>query len=413
MKAATFTCLRLGVSLGLCVTTLFTGACTFLPSSGPSGHKIKALAGRSTGDPSYQLVPIDDQVLGALSRSNNRSAYLAAGGRDSDHLFGARGLEAFGRANPQAITLGDVVSVAIYETDAALFGPSLASGQLAVSPMTAIPPQTVDRTGEISVPYVGRVRVLGRLTREVESDIRESLRLKTADPQVVVNISQRQGGDLISVTGDVKSAARIPVSLAGTSLVDSIAAAGGAQSAPYDTMVTVTRGDSTRSDTLQEIYDKPAKNISLQPGDTIVLRKRALNFLAFGATGRVGSFPITVEDLRLSDAVAASGGPADLEANPATIFVYRLEPASLLREIGRTNLAGDGLTTPVVYQLDLHNPKGFFYANNFTVRDRDLVYYAPAGSAGVVKFMRLVNTLLAPAIGGAGAASSATILASP
>jgi polysaccharide export outer membrane protein len=288
--------------------------------------------------------------------------------------------------------------------------PNLASSNRHLQP---IPPQTVDRTGEISVPYVGRVRVLGRLTGEVESDIRESLRLKTADPQVVVNISQRQGGDLISVTGDVKSAARIPVSLAGTSLVDSIAAAGGAQSAPYDTMVTVTRGDSTRSDTLQEIYDKPAKNISLQPGDTIVLRKRALNFLAFGATGRVGSFPITVEDLRLSDAVAASGGPADLEANPATIFVYRLEPASLLREIGRTNLAGDGLTTPVVYQLDLHNPKGFFYANNFTVRDRDLVYYAPAGSAGVVKFMRLVNTLLAPAIGGAGAASSATILASP
>lgn len=388
-----------------------TTSCTFLPSSGPSGHKIKAQAGRASGQPSYQLVPIDDQVLGTLSRNNRGSAYLPAGGRPSDDLFGTRGLEGFGGSKPHAIAMGDVVSVAIYETDNTLFGPSLSSAQLAVSPMTALPPQTIDRTGEISVPFVGRVRALGRLPGEVEADIREGLRMKTADPQVVVSVHERQGGDLVSVTGDVQSATRIPVSLAGTKLVDAIAAAGGARSAPYDTMVSVTRGASTRSDTLQDIYNRSAKNISLQPGDTVVLRNRALNFLAFGATGRVGSYPITVEDLRLSDAVAASGGPSDLEANPATIFVYRQEPVSVLREMGRENLAGDGATAPVIYQLNLHNPKGFFYANNFTVRDRDVIYYAAAGSVGVRKFMGLINTLLAPAMGAAGAASSATILA--
>ena len=233
--------------------------------------------------------------------------------------------------------------------------------------------------------------------------------MKTADPQVVVTITERRGGDLVSVAGDVKSPTRVPVSLAGTKLVDAIATAGGSLSAPYDTMVTVTRGLNTRSDLLQEVYDVPAKNIGLQPGDTIVLRKRPLSFLAFGTTGRVGSFPLTVEDLRLTDAVAASGGPTDMEANPATIFVYRHEPAKMLADLGKDVMEQES-TMPVIYQFDLTDPRGFFLANNFLIRDHDVIYYASAGSVGVYKFMRLINTFIAPAISGAGLAGSAATL---
>ena len=276
--------------------------------------------------------------------------------------------------------------------------------------MTTLPSQTVDQTGEISVPFVGRVRALGRLAGDVENDIKESLKTKTADPQVVVTLAERKGGNLISVAGDVKSPSLVPVYLAGTRLIDAIAASGGSLSAPYDTMVSVTRNSTTRSDSLQEVYKNPHKNISLQPGDTVVLRKRALTFLTFGSTGRVGSHSITVEDLSLSDAVATSGGPSDMQANPAPIFVYRQEPVGVLKDLGKTNLAGNGSTTPVIYQLDLQDPKGFFYANNFNVRDRDLIYYAPARSSKVVKFMGLVNTLISPAITGASAASAAKTL---
>ena len=117
--------------------------------------------------------------------------------------------------------------MAIYETDSSLFGPSLASGALAVSPMTPLPPQTVDQTGEISVPFVGRVRALERRTGDVEKDIKEALKLKTSDPQVVVTVAERKGGNLISIAGDVRSPSQVPVSLVGTRLIDSIAAAGG------------------------------------------------------------------------------------------------------------------------------------------------------------------------------------------
>jgi polysaccharide export outer membrane protein len=358
------------------------------------------------------LVPIDGRVLSALNNFRG-SGHLSASGRPSDRLFGRRGLEAFGGSATQSIAIGDVVSVAIFETDSALFGPSSSSGNLSASPITALPPQTVDQTGAVSVPFVGRVKALGRLPSEVESDIREGLRMKTPDPQVIVTVGERKGGNLVSVTGDVRQPGQVPVPLSGARVIDAIAAAGGSVSEPYDVMVTITRGGETRSDPLQEVYDKAAKNVSLRPGDTVVLRKRSLNFLAFGSTGKVGSFPITSEDLSLSAAVAASGGPDDFEANPSTIFVYRQEPLSLLRSLGRNNLVADGNTAAVVYQLDLTDPEGFFYANNFTVRDRDIVYYAPAGSAGVIKFMRVVNTLLAPAMSGVGVAGSAKVLGTP
>jgi polysaccharide export outer membrane protein len=389
----------------LCVLT----ACTFLPSSGPSGFRVKGAAGREAKGVRYELLRVNDQVLDAINVHAPKSSYLAAEGRKSDTLFGERGLESFGGVSTNAIVLGDVVSVAIYETDSGLFNPSLAAGSIAVSPMTALPPQTVDQTGEISVPFLGRVRVLGRNLGEVENEIREGLRMKTADPQVVVTITERRGGDLVSVAGDVKSPTRVPVSLAGTKLVDAIATAGGSLSAPYDTMVTLTRGSRIRSDLLQEVFDVPAKNISLQPGDTIILRKRPLSYLAFGSTGKVGSYPLTVEDLRLTDAVAASGGPTDLEANPATIFIYRTEPAKMLAALGK-KVVEQNSTTPVIYQLDIADPRGFFLANKFLVRDHDVIYYAPAGSGGVYKFMRLINTFIAPAMSGFGVAGSAASL---
>ena len=232
--------------LALCF--ICTPSCMFLPSAGPSGTKILNQAGKETGTPSYQLIPVNDQVIRSIATHSPKAPYLAASGRRSDNLFGQRGIERFGSVNPQAIAIGDVINVAIYETDSSLFGPSIAAGALAVSPMTPLPPQTVDQTGEISVPFVGRVRALGRRTGDIENDIKESLKMKTSDPQVVVTMADRKGGNLVSIAGDVKSPSLVPVSLVGTRLIDAIAAAGGSVSAPYDTMVSVTRGSTTRSE---------------------------------------------------------------------------------------------------------------------------------------------------------------------
>jgi len=387
-------------------------ACTFLPSAGPSDYRIRKEAGRiAHGGASYQLLPVDGATIEALQRFAPRPSYASAGGRDVMKLFRQRGIEALGQGSAQAIQPGDVVHVAIFEAGGGLFQPMAADGRGGGTPVTSLPAQPIDQQGEITVPYAGRVRALGRLPSDLEQEITSLLTGKTVDPQVIVTVMQREGGDLVSVGGDVKASRQVPVTLAGTRLIDAITAAGGPTARPHEVMVTVTRHGTTRSDTLQSIFDSPGKNILLQPADTVLLRNVSLSYMVFGAGGTVGSVPIDVEDLTLAQAMAKTGGANDMRANPAAVFIYREESRKVLESVGKSAQLSPGSgPVPVIYHLQLQDPEGFFYANNFNVRDQDIVYYANATSVGVGKFMSLLNTLLSPVSSVAGGASTVRIL---
>lgn len=123
--------------------------------------------------------------------------------------------------------------------------------------------------------------------------------------------------------------------------------------------------------------------------------------------GRIGNQPIEIEDLSLAQAIALSGGPDDNRANPSTVFVFRKESRRFLEAAGKTSLPPGGLL-PVIYQLQLQEPQGFFFANNFMIRDEDILYYGAAGSVGVLKFMSLLNAFFAPARSGLSLTSPAS-----
>jgi len=391
------------------LATILTG-CTFLPSAGPSAERIRSQAARTGQALDYQLLPVDADTIQALRQYGPKPSYAAVGGRGVQSLFRQRGIEALGQGSAQAIQAGDVVHVAIFEAGGGLFSPMAADARGGGTPVTSLPAQQIDQVGEITIPYVGRVRAIGRLPGDLEKEIQDLLVGKTVDPQVIVNVGKREGGDLVSVSGDVKSSKLVPVSLAGTRVIDAITAAGGATARPHEAMVSITRNGMTRSDTLQSIYDNPGKNILLQPTDNVLVRSIAINYMVFGAGGTVGTQPIEVEDLTLAQALARSGGPNDMRANPAAVFIYRLESRKLVEALGHVNLPPGDDAVPVIYQLELQKPEGFFYANNFSVRDRDILYYANAGAIGVGKFMALLNTMLSPVMTTASGAATVRVL---
>jgi polysaccharide export outer membrane protein len=373
--------------LSIIVATTLVGipGCTFLPSSGPSAFRMKFDSGRKWVEPEYRVLQLNQANAHIVRQHSPAPVYMAADGRPTDSLFMKRGIEKLGSGHSQGIRAGDMVRVSVYETGGGLFSPLAAEAGGAGAPLTVLPEQTVDSSGAITVPYVGRLPVQGKLPSELEKEITNKLAEKTVDPQVVIAITQRKGGDLVTVGGDVKSPALVPVSLAGTRLLDAIMAVGGSVSRPHQTMVSVTRGGSTLSDPLQDIFDLPGKNIALQPHDTV-----------------------PVEDLSLAEAAAITGGPNDNRANPAAVFVYRKEPRALVESLGEKNLPS-GEFIPVIYQLNLLKPEGFFVARDFNVRDKDILYYSSATSVGVLKFMSLLNAFFAPARSGFTTAAGAEV----
>ena len=396
--------------LSIIVATTLVGipGCTFLPSSGPSAFRMKLDSGRKWVEPEYRVLQLNQANAHIVRQHSPAPVYMAADGRPTDSLFMKRGIEKLGSGHSQGIRAGDMVRVSVYETGGGLFAPLSTVAGGAGAPLTVLPEQTVDSSGAITVPYVGRLPVQGKLPSELEKEIATKLAEKTVDPQVVIAITQRKGGDLVTVGGDVKAPALVPVSLAGTRLLDAIMAVGGSVSRPHQTMVSVTRGGSTLSDPLQDIFDLPEKNIALQPHDTVLVRNRPLSFLVFGAGGKVSSEPIPVEDLSLAEAAAITGGPNDNRANPAAVFVYRKEPRALVESLGEKNLPS-GEFIPVIYQLNLLKPEGFFVARDFNVRDKDILYYSSATSVGVLKFMSLLNAFFAPARSGFTTAAGAEV----
>lgn len=384
------------------------GGCTFLPSSGPSAFRLKVDSGKAGVKPEYRVLQLTQPTAELVRKYSPTPVYFAADGRFTDTLFRKKGIERLGHGHSQGIRDGDVVRISIYETGGGLFMPMGGQTGAGGAPLTVLPEQTVDKSGAVTVPYVGRLDVRGKLPSEIEKEIVSKLGEKTVNPQVVVTVVARKGGDVATVGGDVKAPIMVPVSLAGTRLLDAIMAAGGAASRPHQTMVSVTRGASTLSDSLQDIFDQPRKNISLQPHDTVLVRNRPLSFLVFGAGGKVSAVPIDIEDLSLAEALATTGGPNDNRANPAAVFIFRKERRALLESLGEKNLP-DGDFLPVIYQLNLLKPDGFFVASDFNVRDKDILYYSSSSSVGVLKFMALLNAFFAPARSGFATASGVEV----
>lgn len=395
-------------------------SCTFLPSAGPSASRIKSSAesGGTEELSDYVLIPLTKKAVdvlnpggegaGDLDDLSTASADFLPQSAVVKKLLRQGSPELLRLPSRQVIGQGDVLNVVIYDTGGGLFasGPAAADGTRPVGAVAqTLPPQVVDASGEVTVPYAGRVTVRGKTLSEVQKTIEEQLKTKTVDPQVIVTLGARTGGDRVSVSGDVKQPTQVPVGLAGTRVLDVIAAAGGSIGKEYETMVSVTRDGVTRSATLREIFDSPKKNVLLQIGDTIVVRVRPQDFLSFGANGKVARIPFGDDHLTLAEALATAGGPLDLRADPSCIFVMREESTRLVKNMGFTPVDSSAKTTQVIYRLDLTRADGFFVAKNFVVRNNDMLYTTNAGSIGVMKFLNLINALTAPARSGLSTAT--------
>ncbi len=366
--------------LSIALTPLLTTGCGMFAASGPYSPDIMSYSGGP--DAQYELVQVSPRVASALSRRG-----------------GLKGVGAFSDRPPAPdirLGVGDVVAVTVFEAQAGgLFIPLQAASR--PGNFVQIPNQSVDRAGNITVPYAGQVRASGRTVPEVQSDIVSKLRNRAIEPQVVISVAE-QRSNLVSVMGDVNSPLKFALSLPGERILDSIARAGGPKSQGWQTFVTLQRRGHKQTVGFNRLISEPENNINVQPGDTVYVFSEQQTFLAFGATGQQGQFNFDQDRVSLAEAVAKAGGLVDAQADPRTVFIYRVEPIDYLAEVGvDVSRWGNTRHIPVIYWANLGDPGGYFLATETPIQNKDVIYISNAPTVDFTKFLTFVRTMISTA----------------
>ncbi len=348
-----------------------------LPRSGPSKKEIFAGSVQKQGD--AFVVDVNDRVTRA-------TALVPSLGFPS-------ALKKAGLVGSDVINPGDTLGLTIYENvdDGLLAGPT---GN--VSNLSEV---QVDGSGNIFIPYAGRIHAAGNTPERLRQIITEKLDAQTPDPQVMVRRVAGNGAT-VSLAGSVAAQGVYPIERPTRTLSAMLAQAGGVTIPPEVAQITLIRGDKRGKIWFRDLYDNPELDIALRDGDRILVEEDTRAFTALGATGAQNRVQFQSQTLSALEAIARVGGLRTSLADPTGVFVLRNEPAEIANAVlGRNDLQGD---QRFVYVLDLTQPNGMFEARDFLIRDGDTVYVTEA------PFVQWQKTLSAIT----GTASSADSLAS-
>lgn len=368
---------RLRLTGALATLAILLSGCATLPSSGPTGRQVMSGAQDSEAALKFQVVELDGaafQKLIQVQPAGRAVGQLAALARE-------------GRVD--RLAPGDVLQISIYEVGMTLFGggtSSNAPGNVEVdgARAQAINAVTIASDGTIRLPYVGRLMVAGSTPYDVQRMIEQALHGKSQSPQAMVTVVNSPGNS-VYMLGDVVRTGRIPLTAARERLLDAVATSGGSKVSNVDTVIRITRNGESAEMRLGDVRPGSSDDLTLLPGDRIELVVEPRSYSAFGATPRVSQVPFGQTTVSLAEALARIGGPSDIQADPKAVFLFRYDAAAIA--------AGE---PPVIYRLNLMKPESYIIAQNFQMRDKDLIYIANSASNPVTKFVAILNQLFAP-----------------
>ncbi|WP_418318628.1 polysaccharide biosynthesis/export family protein [Piscinibacter sakaiensis] len=377
--------------IALLSASLLAG-CSAVPTSGPSSRQIAATTEITiAGSTSVQVVPVSEAVARQLIA------------RRDVRLFSDTLREPKHDARSGAVGAGDTIEVSIWEAPpATLFGsgaaaPSAGAQALGTSRAVSFPEQVVNRDGTINVPFAGAIPVAGRTHVEIEQEITRRLKGKANQPQVLVRMLRNVSSN-VTVVGDVGSSVRVPLGPRNERLLDALAAAGGVRFPVNKMTVQVTRGDSVAALPLDTIIRDPRQNVMLQAGDVITALHEPLSFTSMGATGKNDEINFEAQGISLAQAMARVGGLQDARADAQGVFIFRYEdPQALNWPTQPVGVTADG-KVPVIYTINLRDPRSFFVMQTFGVQNKDLLYVSNAPLAEIQKFANVIFSIAFPVV---------------
>lgn len=349
----------------------------WFPSAGPSKGQIIE---QQEGDLSIPVIDATGAVAQRLQAAQERSLFSETLGDKAPlaHIVGP----------------GDVLEVSVWEAPpASLFGTTVLDPRagVATTRMTTFPEQMVNIEGTINVPFASAVPVAGKTPQQIETEIVRRLSGKANQPQVLVRLTRNSTAN-VTIVGEVASSLRMPLTAKGERLLDALAASGGVKQPVGKITIQITRDGQVRSLPLDTIIHDPKQNVVLHPGDVMTALHQSLSFTALGAVGKNEEVYFEAQGISLAQALARMGGLQDARANAQGVFVFRFEDPVVVDAGGKPlPLTLEG-KVPVVYRVDLTDPRTFFVTQNFPVRNKDVVYVANAPAAELQKFLNILTS---------------------
>ena len=89
--------------------------------------------------------------------------------------------------------------------------------------------------------------------------------------------------------------------------------------------------------------------------------------------------------------MAEAGGFVDTVADPSGVFLFRFESRQLVTAIHPDLPRMSEDRVPVVYRVNLRSSDGYFLAQQFAMRDKDVILVANSDGTQLLKFFALLR----------------------
>ena len=359
---------------------MFLAACQNIPSSGPLSNELqKQSEEQLLSEYGYELVDINDSTMATIL------SYQPVGFKST---FSSK------HWRPKStVGVGDVLSVVVWEPG----GNGLFSGGER-GKKAELGPFQIEQNGKIPIPYVGQITAAGRTIAQIRWAVQSQLEGKAVEPQVVVSRLENRSS-AVYVNGDVRKPGQISISLRGDRVLDILAKAGGSAAPASETLLTLVRGEKRGTQLLRNIFEDSNENLFVRADDQIFLTHDPQTFTAFGAVAKVGEYPIKAQDVSLIEALGRVGGLHDSRANSTGLYIFRYENAKLLADLGRAEFDDLRQEVPVIYRLNMREGRSYFFGQEFTIRDKDILYVANSYGTEFVKFVNIISSVTQPVVG--------------
>jgi len=384
-------------SLALALAASLT-ACSSLPTSAPTVKEFsKALPKAATPPkayptgPRYQIIDLGPEVAATVAMFY-------------EHIPSA--LPGASHYSP-TLTLrpGDVVSISIFDVSSQSplsSGASENATAASVSPVvgrtTVLQPETIELTGAVKIPFAGLVSIAGLTPSEAAHAIETSLKGQLKAPQAVVSLVNSPL-DTVTVGGDVGRPGIVNLSVRGEHILDVVAAAGGAKYEAYDCDIELVRQGASVRWWLEDLIDHADHNVTLQPGDSLYVLHNPRSFTVLGSSMKVSQIDFESQTVTLAEAIARSGGPNNSLSNIEYIYLLRYEPHELATQFGSVgDVSSDESARaqsklPIAYRINLRDGGAYFIAQNFQIRDKDLILMTKSDVSQLQQFFEVIHSV--------------------